>query len=574
MAALREVLAVFGVEFDGRELDQGNRKIDDTVGKLRELGTALAGAFALDKVKDFAMQMVSTADAIGDQAARLGIGTKALQEFGFMAQFADLQGEALDGIFTRLAVSANKADEGSKGLSKTLKDLGVNVKNQDGSMKNAAQLFEETGLALAGVSDSTERTAKAVQLFGRGNANKVLQIFKDGAPGIAKYREEFEVLGGAFDDAFLERAGEIDDQMHRLNVAWTTAKVRIAGVLLPVVKSISTFLTQASVAFSKVTKDSNLTQSAFVLMGAAGVVQASRLIQAFGGFAAIGKIFLRWLLPLGLALVALDELITFVKGGDTVLGEMLDKAFGAGTQEKVRGFFKAVQTEVAGFFSDLSERPEKFEKDWRDLVTFMGEDIQRLPPVVGPVVQGILDMFLVAVDLMTGGWNNLVEKVGAGASLAGLVITGAFDKAKLSVLTQFAEIGNAWANLWNSAVKVASDTVKKIGDALGGDTNAIGRFFKESGAKLAGITVGDGGANLAALKVTAAQQDVAFKSAVAARGDVAFGAARPGLTVNAPVTVNVPPGTPAQTAQRVGNVAASGVNRAAGMATRQRGSKQ
>jgi hypothetical protein len=571
MAALREILAVFGIQFDAKPLEEGNRKIDDTIGSLKQLGAAVAGAFAFDKLKDFTLHMVEQADAIDDQASRLGLSTKALQEWAFAGSFVELRGEALDGIFTRLAVSAGKAEDGGKGVAKTLKDLGVNVQNADKTLKPAGQLFEETGLALAGMADKTKATGIAMQLFGRGNANKVLQLFKDGAPGIAALREEFEALGGAFDEAFIKQAADIDDQMHRLNVAWTTAKVRIAGVLLPAVKKITEVMTSVSKAFAKTSKDSNLVQAGFVLLGASGLLALNKLLK----FGQLAKIFFRWLLPLGLALLLLDEIITFAEGGETLIGDLIDNVFGEGSSEKVRQFWKAVATEVDGFFSDLKQHPAKFEQDWQDTIAFLREDINTLHPVFANVLQSILDVALLTWDLITGNWSQAGDKLAAGAALAELAITGAFERAKIQALIKFAEISNAWNSLWSAAVSTAAGVVKKIGDALGGNANFIGKFFTESAEKLAGITIGDGGARVAELRGIAESNQASFRAEVSRRTDNIRGADRgPGPNVvTTTVNVTVPPGTPTQTANRVGNAAAQGTNRAAGAATRQRGGK-
>jgi hypothetical protein len=571
--ALREILAVFGVEFDGKELEKGNAQVDQGIASLKQFGAILAGAFTLDKVKDFALGMVQQADAIGDQAARLGISTKALQEWQFAAQFADLSGEALDGIFTKLSVSAFKAEEGAKALTGVYKELNVEVENADGTFKTAGQLFEETGVALSGMADKTKATALAMQLFGRGNAQKVLQLFKDGAPGIKQLREEFEALGGAFDESFLEKAGEIDDQMHRLNVSWTTAKVRIAGVLLPAVKAITEALTMVSKWFAKTSKDTNIVEAGFVLLGISGLATVNKLLK----FGQLTKIFFRWLLPIGLALIALDEIITFAQGGDTIIGRLIDSAFGAGSREKVRAFFKAVGKASADMWEDLTQRPAKFEQDWIDLTTFLRADIQELHPVFAGVFQGMLDFALLTFDILTGNWSRAGDKIAAGASLAGLMITGAFDKAKVEVLIKFAEIANAWNQLWNNAVKVASDVVKKIGDALGGDSNFIGKFFTESAEKLAGIKFGDGGAAVETLKGVRDAQGQQFKTEVSRRADFIRGdqsGAGPNVVVQSPVTINVPQGTPAQQVRAVGNAAAKGTNRGAKAALAQRGSKQ
>lgn len=338
MAALREILVAFGVTVDTKPLDAANQKTDDFKDKIGKVAGAVAAAFAVDKISDFVFSMVSAADAVGDQAARLNLSSQALEQWTYQAKFADLEASELNGVFDKLARTSVAAGDASSDQAKKLKDLGVEVKDANGNFKDTGTLFEEVGLALAGVEDETKRTALSFEFFGKTAGPKVLQMFKDGPEGIAKFRAEFEELGGGFGE-FVEAAGQVDDQMHRLDLAWIGAKTRIAGVLLPAVLSLTQGVTRAVAFFSRLAKETNLVQSALVTLGGIAVALGFKVIAAWGPVLLVTA---AWAAAIALVVLALDDIITFFQGGDSLIGRAIEEWFGPGSSEKVREWGRAM----------------------------------------------------------------------------------------------------------------------------------------------------------------------------------------------------------------------------------------
>lgn len=543
--ALREILAVFGVKFDGKALEQGNKKIEEGVGLLKGFGAVLGTAFALDRVKEFTLGMIEQADAIGDQAAILNTSTDALQQWQFAAGFVELSGEALTGIFTRLSVSADKADESSKGVGDTLKKLGVDVKGQNGELKAAPQLFEEVGLALAGMGDKTEATAKAVQLFGRANAAKVLAIFKDGKPGLEAFRKEFERLGGAFDSEFVAQAGAVDDEMKKLNVAWTSAKVKITAFALPAINALTKGLTTGAIAFKNLLQNTNV----------------GNFVATAAGFTAFA-LALQHGLPLlkhwktALLAIAAEDLFSFLRGDASLTGDALDAVFGQGTQDKVRSWITGVGTEVKAFFGDAGNDIKLFGKT---LVKDVHGNWDNGFPEFGIMAE----MFGVAIDLMTGGWENFKSKGQAIISGIALYFQIAWTEIKFAGLEAAASLSDAFSNMGNS-----------IKDSVGGLLNKLG-FSNSLGEGTGTANAPHALADVQALHARETAGHVQTYDRVAG----ALNAPQPSnqVAITAPQTFifngviesDVPP-----MIARAAGTGAGNVNRKAGAALRQRGSKQ
>lgn len=351
MAALRELLVAFGIEVNTKPLTDAEAKTNAFKDKLGQVASAVSAAFALTKVVDFVSGMVSAADAVGDQAARLNLSTKALEQWTYQAKFADIEAGELNGIFDKLARTSAAAGEAGSEQGKTLKKLGVDVKDTHGNLKDTSALFEEVGYALAGVEDETKRTALSFEFFGKTAGPKVLQMFKDGPAGIAKFREEFEALGGGFGD-FVEAAGEVDDQMHRMDLAWLSAKTRITAVVMPAVLWLVTGLTRLTAWFTKLAKESNIVQAGLITLGAIAVKLGLGVLAAWGPVLLVTA---AWAAAIALVALALEDVITFFQGGDSLIGRAIDAWFGEGSQEKVRTWTREVWAAFRGFLDGTFE---------------------------------------------------------------------------------------------------------------------------------------------------------------------------------------------------------------------------
>jgi hypothetical protein len=538
MAALRELLVSFGIEVNTKPLTDAEQKTNDLADKLGKVAGAVAAAFALDKVKDFVLGMVGAADAVGDQAARLNLSSKALEEWTYAAKFADLEAGELNGVFDKLARTSVAAGEAGSEQSKKLKELGVDVKDVNGNFKDTSSLFEEVGLALAGVDDETKRTALSFEFFGKTAGPKVLQLFKEGPAGIAKFRAEFEELGGGFGD-FVEEAGAVDDQMHRLDLAWTSAKTKIAGLLLPAVLTLTQGMTRAVAFFTKLAKESNLVQAALVTLGAVAVGLGFKVLVAWGPAILATA---AWAAAIALVVLAVEDLITFFQGGDSLIGRLIDEWFGPGAQDKVRQWTQEVYAAFAGFMNGTFE-----------------------------VALGVVLSVLSLIGWAFSDNEEASDKFAASFLKHAAVVTDAID----SILSKL----QALKDLIPTSFGDALDTfVTGANDALDVAEGALGKLGLET------RTGRDAAAGVAGAKpepITAEGVRNAFAppgQATAPAGGGGFFGGAP-VTVEAPITnhFTLPPGTPAGTARAAADAAnkgsAAGVNRAAAAAFDKRGRK-
>lgn len=521
MAALREVLARFGVSFDDRELKKGDKAVDGLSGKLSKLGGLLAGGLVLNGLKNMFFGLTEQADALAKQSSALGISIDQLQEWQHAAVLSGSSAEEFGSAFTKFNKNVVDAAKGTGPAADALRKLGVNVRDSAGKLGAPIDLLDGVADGLAKIQNPAERTEAAMSLFGKSGA-KLLPLFNQGAEGIAKLRAEVQDLGGGFSPDFAKRSEDMNDAITRLNLAWLSFKVRVGGLVIPTIERFVVVATKVTSAVTKwadktkiLSEQSNLAAGAAVVLGAAFLV---------AGLKAIAP----WLPMLALfagLILLVDELITLWEGGDTIIGRAIDSIFGEGSAKKATEWVKSVVTDIRAFFLDT-------EASTAELKAGLG---------------------LIFFDL--------------GAATVGVATS----------------IEDAFAKAWNAILSGAQDALGKVGDLIekipGG--RAIVEKFVAAQSSLEGAKASAGnraeadadaaqGRRYLLDQADAAQQrqrearrqaDFAAVAAAYAKPATATATVPASQTVNAPVEVNVtvPPGTPAQQARAVGEAARKGV---------------
>jgi hypothetical protein len=407
---LREILVEFGINFDTSPLDKGNAKVESGIEGLKKFGAALAGAFAVAKIAGFVQEQVKLGDELGDQAVLLDMSTKSLEQWQYAAQFAEISGDELQGMFMRLARSANSAQDAGSAQGKALKKLGIDVKDYT----STADVFEVVGTKLAGMQEGYERTALAAQFFGKAGGAKVLQLFKDGKDGIAKYREEFELLGGGMGD-FAKQAGEIDDAQKRLNFAWGVTKTRIAGVFLPALEWGIHKLTKFAAAATKLIDGTHILGTALTVLGALAAASAIRIIAAYLPVIAP---FLLWAAAIAAIILIAEDLYAFFEGRRSAFGRALDAFFGAGTADKVRAWCSTVKETFGVLVDKIKELfGDSTKSATEKFVAFMGwlggEFSDQLRAVFGDSAGDLIAAFVGASAVIVAIFTTLAKTVKA-----------------------------------------------------------------------------------------------------------------------------------------------------------------
>ena len=192
--------------------------------------TAVTGA-AVATGKAFintANDISSMGDTIGDNAAKMGISTKAYQEWDFILQRS---GSSIDAMKTSMKTLANAAVNGSDAF----KTLGISQKELNSLSQE--ELFERTVKALSGIEDTSKRTALASKLLGKG-ALELGGVFNMTSDEIEQAKQKMYDLGAYMDEDAIAASDTYQDTITDLQDSIKGMKMRVISDFLPGITSV------------------------------------------------------------------------------------------------------------------------------------------------------------------------------------------------------------------------------------------------------------------------------------------------------------------------------------------------
>ena len=201
--------------------------------------TATAGALALIVDKSF-----QAIDAIGKTSTQTGIATDTLQAFHLAARES---GTTVDGANTALikfARSVGDAQRGLKTQADIFKDLGVNIRNADGSMKSFDQILEETADGIAGLGDQTAKATALANLFGRQGIILTGAINDLSERGLVNFIKRAKDLGVVLSNTVIRRTEEFNDAVGVIKLQIATFVNSLATSFLPAFENAQKFLSK------------------------------------------------------------------------------------------------------------------------------------------------------------------------------------------------------------------------------------------------------------------------------------------------------------------------------------------
>jgi hypothetical protein len=342
--ALRSILAIFGTEVDDSGLKKGEKSVESFKGTLKEMGEVLLGAFAIHKIVDFTQEILESADVLAKQSQALNVSAADLQGWQWAAKLSGSSAEEFTSAFTKFNRNVAEASKGTGPAADALKALGITAGDIKGKLP--IDLLDQVADGLKGVEDPGKRVQIIMALLGKSGA-KLLPTFLEGSEGLKKLRGEVGALGASFDEDFLEQAQEVNDNIDRLKMGARGLAIQAIAPLLPLI----TEWTQKGVALAKglieLVKHSEAVKAGLVTFGAIGAAKAITAMVSLAQKAGFLKNGLRGVLlelaPLVLGFLAIEDVWTFLTGGKSVTGDVIEKFFGKDAPAKVKAFVASIK---------------------------------------------------------------------------------------------------------------------------------------------------------------------------------------------------------------------------------------
>ena len=464
----------------GKQLESTGKSLTTNL-TLPILAAGAAIGVALNKTAAYG-------DEINNMAVRTGFTRESLQELKFAA---DQTGVSMDGVQTA-TVKLNKvigeAASGNKNVSDRFADLGVAIKNTDGTLRPANKVFMDTVAALNRIPDETTRNAIGIELMGKGYS-EIIPLVAEGKDGLERFGQEARNAGLVMSEEAVIAADAFGDKMDKLKAQLGHAGMEIATAFMPLVEQLAGFIEANVVPALKAAADwfkgLSDTQKNWVVGIAAALAAIGPLVAIFGAIAgAIGTLIslapamaAAWALitgPVGLVALAVGAVVT-------AIGFLIKKAADAA------GGFGNLWNYIKGVFTNLINYAKAAGKILHGALTFNTD---------GSLTQGI-DDFNAAIK--TGSQNTLEAHRQAGILIekyngqrdASLAAAEATRKHIAEMRNSKPAVDALNISLWEHKVKLdglkpSFDNIQKAEDDIIISTGAVTAKFITGGMIVAG----------------------------------------------------------------------------------------
>ena len=253
-----------------QDMEKASRTVQGGVAKIQKaaaLATRALGAIGVGlsaaAFASFIRGAIDAADETRKLSQKTGVAVK------------DLAGLQL--AFRQSGLEASKLQDGLARMSKKMAEgdaafaaMGLSVKTADGSLKSTRDMLGEVADKFAGYRDGAEKTAMAMQLFGKSGAD-LIPVLNGGSAALAEYDRIALQLGLTLDEKTAASAERFNDTLDLVGQGMQGAARQTAAQLRPTLEKLAgNFLTTVTKG-DRLTKMANTLSAALKLLCTAGV---------------------------------------------------------------------------------------------------------------------------------------------------------------------------------------------------------------------------------------------------------------------------------------------------------------
>lgn len=372
------------------------------------------------------------ADALTDMSAETGISVESIQELGFAAMMSGSSAEAMSASLANLSKVAGDAARGLGKGKKTFDELGISVKDASGNIKTADVIFNELreSFAKLGTDSATQKSIIA----SLGLDASTLQFLNATSEEVGALVDQARALGIVTAEQ-ADAAAAFQDSLGVAKFAVSALSQQVAIGLAPSLQGITDSFVEFLVANKDLIKE-GLIRLGEVITATAGFVSRMTPIVlslgaalvvaklATGGFATVitfltSPVFLITA-AIVLFLLIVDDLITALNGGQSVIADFFMEFFGwdivpvlQGIVDAFKAMFAALLTFAAPFFEAFGHLfdavIELFKGNWAGA-------LDALLAAFNSVGEGIKNIFLGLFDFIGSAFSQILGGIKSAAT--------------------------------------------------------------------------------------------------------------------------------------------------------------
>lgn len=258
---MASIFSLYGSIFIDNE--KANTAIDQTTNKGKDSEKSFAssvGSMAKSAVKmgaaivtgttaavgglmALANKTADTADTFDKSSLRTGLQVEELQRLNYAAGQSGVELSTLEKSAKKLNDRLGEVSEGNSKSAEMFEQLGVSVKNADGTMRSTTDIYNDTIARLADMGDTAEATAIGTDLFGKAFTD-MKPLLAEGSEGINELKNRADELGIVMSEDAVNAGVVFGDTLSDIKQALGGLFNSIMSSLIPVIQQVLDLIIQ------------------------------------------------------------------------------------------------------------------------------------------------------------------------------------------------------------------------------------------------------------------------------------------------------------------------------------------
>ena len=364
---------------DDSGLERGISRAENKLSSFAKFGIRAAATALAALPTGFVLASraaINFADEMAKTSQRIGLTTEALSKLQYAAKLSDV---SLSDLRVGLSQLARNMDMNSDAFER----LGVTIRNQDGSLRDTEAVFTDLVQRFSMMQDGAQKTALAMEIFGRSGAN-MIPLLNAGAAGLKAMTDQADQFGLTVSTKAGKQAEQFNDNLTRLFSIIQGVVNKITSAMLPALVSFSDKLVDIATSMSNsLAEASNMQMVTDALTISMKI--AATAVAAFGSALRLAAINMVTLVDVSKKLISLDLKGAFESlkaGAQDVLAnarETVDAYIKIWSEAEKQIRSQPATVTVGGNFFVPQDAPSKDdEKKAKELETLRGQLETRL----------------------------------------------------------------------------------------------------------------------------------------------------------------------------------------------------
>jgi len=201
-------------------------------GIFKEMIPGLAAGAGFAAIAERVSEAIKQVDELSKTAQKVGIAVTQLSTLSLAMKFAGVDSATMATSIRGLDKAVGEAvDENSKAAI-SFRELGVSLRNTDGSLKTTDEIILQLADAFAKLPDGVTKTRLATELFGRAGMN-LIPLLNRGRQGIEEAQQEAQIFGLRVGPEFAEHAERYQENLIKIKSIFEGMAMTLAEALLP-----------------------------------------------------------------------------------------------------------------------------------------------------------------------------------------------------------------------------------------------------------------------------------------------------------------------------------------------------